>query len=420
MRAGRQDRGHARHRVVPPSALGLVAPWEVGRVELSVGDGRVDVWVGHPDRTGFDCPECDVRLPVYDYSAERAWRHLDSCAFLTFLHARPPRVECPEHGVRQARLPWAEPNSRFTVLFERLAIDVLGACDVAAAARLLRVSWDEAWGLMDRAVARGLAAKPLTTPAHVGVDEKAAGKGQDYITIVSDLDAGTVEYIADERRQSSLDGYYEQFTDAQLEQIKAVAMDMWEPFATSTREHLADADDKIVFDRYHLMTYLTGAVDTVRKQENKALAAVGDKSLAGSKYLWLYSAENLPAKHADRFATLRAADLHTAKAWAIKEALRHFWSYQRRGRAAKHFKRWYFWATHCRLKPIIDAAKTLKRHEAGLLSYFAHRITNAGAEGLNSRIQAIRVSARGYRNREHFKTAIYFHLGGLQLYPATP
>ncbi|MGZ4559184.1 MAG: ISL3 family transposase, partial [Mycobacteriaceae bacterium] len=113
-------------------------------------------------------------------------------------------------------------------------------------------------------------------------------------------------------------------------------------------------------------------------------------------------------------------DLKTARAWAIKESLRHFWSYQRRGWGAKHFARWYFWATHSRLKPIIDAAKTLKRHEAGLLSYFAHRITNAGAEGLNSRIQAIKVSARGYRNREHFKTAIYFHLGGLQLYPTAP
>ncbi len=100
--------------------------------------------------------------------------------------------------------------------------------------------------------------------------------------------------------------------------------------------------------------------------------------------------------------------------------LRRFWSYRRRGWGAKHFARWYFWATHSRLQPIIDAAKTLKRHEAGLLSYFAHRITNAAAEGLNSRIQAIRVSARGYRNREHFKTAIYFHLGGLQLYPTPP
>jgi transposase len=392
----------------------------VDRVELSVADGRVDVWVGHPDLTQFDCPECGIRLPVNDHSVERAWRHLDSCAFLTFLHASAPRVRCAEHGVRQVRLPWAEPHSRFTMLFERLAIDVLGACDVAAAAGLLHLSWDEAWHLMDRAVARGLAAKPLAVRAHVGVDEKAAGKAQDYLTVVSDLDAGTVEFIADERRQSSLDGYFEKFTPEQLQQIQAVAMDMWEPFAASTRAHLTDADSKIVFDRYHLMGYLTKAVDTVRTQENRTLAVTGDKNLAGSKYLWLYSAENLPERQQDRFAALRAADLKTGRAWAIKEDLRHFWSYKRRGWGAKHFKRWYFWATHCRLQPIIDAAKTLKRHEAGLLAYFAHRISNAGAEGLNSRIQAIRVSARGYRNREHFKTAIYFHLGGLQLYPLTP
>jgi transposase len=399
--------------------LGVVAPWTVSKVELSVQDGRVDVWVEHPRGTRFVCPECEQELSVYDHSEERAWRHLDSCAFLTFLHAHPPRVDCPAHGVRQVQLPWAETHSRFTVLFERLAIDVLTECDVAATARLLRISWDEAWHLMDRAVARGLAAKPLTVPAHVGVDEKAAGKGQDYITVVSDLDAGTVEFVADERRQASLDSYFEKFTDEQLAQIQAVAMDMWEPFAASVRAHLSDADNKIVFDRYHLMGYLTKAVDTVRKQENKALSAAGDKSLAGSKYLWLYSAENLPERHQDRFAALRAGDLKTARAWAIKESLRHFWSYKRRGWGAKHFKRWYFWATHCRLKPIIEAAKTFKRHEAGLLSYFAHRITNAGAEGLNSRIQAIRVSARGYRNREHFKTAIYFHLGGLQLYPTS-
>ncbi len=238
--------------------------------------------------------------------------------------------------------------------------------------------------------------------------------------MISDLDSGTVEYIADERRQASLDGYFEKFTAEQLDGIQAVAMDRWEPFAASVRTHLSDADNKIVLDRYHLMSYLTKAVDTVRKQENRALFAAGDKSLAGSKYLWLYSGENLPARHTDRFAVLRGADLKTARAWAIKESLRHFWSYQRRGWAAKHFKRWYYWATHSRLKPIIDAAKALKRHEAGLLSYFAHPITNAGAEGLNSHIQAIRVSARGYRNREHFKTAIYFHLGGLQLHPATP
>jgi transposase len=399
--------------------LGLAEPWTVRRVQLSVAEGRVDVWVEHPRQQRFDCPQCDRRLGVYDHAGERAWRHLDSCQFLTFLHARPPRVDCPEHGVHQVRLPWAEPMSRFTTLFERLAIDVLTECDVQAAARLLRISWDEAWALMDHAVARGLAVKTPSVPVHLGVDEKAAGAGHDYLTVVSNLDTGTVEYLADERRQTSLDGYFDQFTPTQREQVQAVAMDMWQPYTDSVRAHLPDPDSKIVFDRFHVMRYLTTAVDTVRKREHRALAAAGDLRLARSKYLWLYSAENLPERYGQWFAALRAVDLKTGRAWAIKESLRRLWNYHRRAWGAKHWRRWYFWATHCRLQPVIDAARTLKRHEAGLLSYFAHRITNAGAESLNSRIQAIRVAARGYRNRDHFKTAIYFYCGGLQLYPHT-
>jgi transposase len=399
--------------------LGLESPWEVSGVNLSVEDGRVDVWAGHPRRTRWTCPECERELPTYDHAEERSWRHLDSCGFSTYLHARPPRVDCPEHGVLQVRLPWAEPMSRFTILFERLAVDVLKECDVLGASRPLHLSWDETWHLVERAVARGQAAKAATVPALVGVDEKSAGKGQDYITVVSDLDRGTVEYLADERRQASLDGYFDKFDTEELEGIQAVGMDMWEPYAASVRAHLTDADKKIVFDKFHIMKYMVEAVDTVRKQENRTLVAQGDKSLTGSKYLWLYSSENLPSRHKNRFDVLRNVDLKTSRAWAIKENLRFFWDYRRRGWAEKHWKSWYFWATHSRLDPVIETARTFKRHLPGLVAYFDHRITSAGAEGLNSRIQAIRVSARGYRNREHFKTAIYFQLGGLDLYPQT-
>jgi len=166
---------------------------------------------------------------------------------------------------------------------------------------------------MDRAVARGLAAKPHVVPAKIGVDEKAAGRGQDYITVVSNLETGCVEYLADERRQASLDGFFERFSAEERKGIEAVAADMWDPYINSTRDHLDKADDKIVFDRYHLMKYMTGAVDTVRKQENRALAAGGDKSLSGTKYLWLYSEENLPERHQDRFGVLRGSDLKTAR-----------------------------------------------------------------------------------------------------------
>ena len=331
---------------------------------------------------------------------------------------RPPRVECPTHGVHQVALPWAEPMSRFTMLFERFAVDVLKECDVLGACRILRVSWDEAWNLMERAVARGLLRRPVAAPVHLGVDEKAAGRGQDYITVVSNVDTGTVVHITDERKKSSLDAYFDTLSAEEAARIEAVAMDMWEPYANSVRAHLEDADTKIVFDRYHIMAHMGKAVDTVRKREHRALSADGDNLLAGTKYLWLYSSENLPERHAERFEALRGVELKTGRAYAIKEDLRYLWDYVRRGWAEKHWLRWYFWATHSRLDPVIEVARMIKRHYDGVMAFFAYRITSATAEGLNSRIQAIRVQARGYRNREHFKTAIYFHLGGLDLYPS--
>ena len=166
--------------------LGLTAPWTVERVELDIAKQHVEVHVGHPAGQRFACPECGRELGVYDHQAERVWRHLDSCQFLTYLHARPPRVSCPEHGVRQVTLPWAQAGSRFTNLFEALAIDVLLAANVKRAAAILRITWDEAWHLMERAVIRGRAAKGNEMPAQMGVDEKAIAKGHRYMTLVCD------------------------------------------------------------------------------------------------------------------------------------------------------------------------------------------------------------------------------------------
>ena len=154
--------------------------------------------------------------------------------------------------------------------------------------------------------------------------------------------------------------------------------------------------------------------------EGPGLGAAGDKSLAGSKYLWLYPHENLPARHPDRFNAQCAADLKTGRAWAIKEDLRNFWSYKRRGWGAKPFKRWYFLSHPLPAEAEHRRCQDTEASRPGTATYFAHPITNAGAAGLNSGIQAIRVSERGYRNPEYFRTSICFHLGGLPLDPATP
>jgi transposase len=125
--------------------LGLEKPWAVGRVDLDVAGQRVDIWVEHESGTVWSCPRCGRELSCRDHAEERVWRHLDTCQFQTHLHARIPRVDCPEHGVVQVRVPWAEARSRFTLLMERLVIDVLTQCaTVSGACRLLWLSWDEA------------------------------------------------------------------------------------------------------------------------------------------------------------------------------------------------------------------------------------------------------------------------------------
>lgn len=397
--------------------LGLLEPWTVDRVELNVTERRVDVWASHPAGVAWPCPDCDYTGPIRDHAEERTWRHLDSCHFQTYLHARIPRVACPTHKVRQVRVPWAEADSRFTRLFERLAIDVLLECDVSGAAGILGLSWDEAWGIQERAVTRGQARKEARVVAQIGVDEKAAAKGRTYVTLVSDLERATVEYIGDDRKQASLDAFYTSLSDAQRAGLEAVAMDMWEPFIQSTLTHVPNAAQKIVFDRFHIMGHMGKAVDTVRKQEHRSRKAAGDDVLTGTKYLWLYAAENLPERHRERFAALRGLNLKVGRAWAIKESLRELWAHAAAKQATGFWRRWFWWATHSRLEPVREVAWLIKRHWTNVVTYFWHRITNAVSEGLNSKIQTIKKMAYGFRNKDHFKTAIFFHCGGLDLYP---
>lgn len=398
--------------------LGLQLPWTVARVKLNPKEQTVDLWAEHGE-TKWPCAGCGKEFAAYDHAPERVWRHLDSCQFKTLLHARIPRVNCPEHGIRQVRVPWAEPKARFTAMFERFAIDVLRETDVLGATRILRISWDEAWHIVERAVARGQLRKGTRAVRRIGVDEKSAAKGHKYLTLVYDLDTSTVEHIADERKRESIDSYFARLTPEQRAGIEAVAMDMWEPFIQSALANIPGADRKLVFDKFHIMGHMGKAVDLVRRREHRQLSVGGKSALTGSKYLWLYASENVPQNRRTEFDGLRALNLRTGRAWAIKESLRSMWSYRSEAWARGYFARWYYWATHSRLKPVVEVAKMIKRHGQNVFTYFKHRVTNAVAEGLNSKIQTIKKQAYGFRNREHFKLAIYFHCGGLDLYPST-
>ncbi len=193
---------------------------------------------------------------------------------------------------------------------------------------------------------------------------------------------------------------------------------MWDPYLASLQNHLPAAEEKIVFDKFHVAGHLGEAVDRVRRREHKALKAEGDERLTGTKYDWLRNPTSMDGKQRREFAELRNSELKTARAWALKETAMSLYNYVYEKPARKHFQWWYSWAVRSRLQPIKEVARMLKRRFENIITYVRHQITNAASESLNAKIQWVKYTARGFRNKQNFIHAIYFHCGGLDLAPS--
>ena len=397
--------------------LGIEDPWRVTDVTLRLDEAReVVVSVELDPGATLHCPKCEGRGSRYD-SRERRWRHLDTMQYRTILVADVPRVQCDEHGVVQVTVPWSDPKSRFTALFEALVIDWLKEASFSAVARQLSLSWDQVDGIQERAVRRGLARRRKQRPRRIGVDETSFRKRAEYITVVNDLDQNKVLWIGDDRRKQTLSAFYTELGVEGCNRLESVAMDMWAPYISSTREHVPDADRRIVFDKFHVAQHLGRAVDEVRKSENRELVREGDGRLKKTKYLWLTNPDRMSRSRWEGFAPLRNSHLRVARAWAIKESAMMLWGYVRRGWAERAWKGWYDWAIRSRLEPIKRVARLIRYYWDGVINAATTNVTNARSEGMNSKIQWIKRKACGYRNRKRFHNAIYFHLAGLDLYP---
>lgn len=399
--------------------LGIQSPWKVIDVDLRAKEEEVIVRLEHDRSEELRCPECRRACPGYD-TRRRRWRHLDTCQFRTIVEAEVPRVDCPDHQVRQIVVPWAEPGSAFTALMEALIIDwAQETANVSAVSRRMGLTWDEIDGVVQRAVKRGLDRRKLEAIERIGVDETAFQKRHEYVTVVSDLERARVLYVADDRGQASLDGFFQGLSPEERAGIVAIAMDMWAPYIRSALEHVEGASSKICFDRFHVAKQLNDAVDRVRKDEHKRLREEGDTLLKRTKYLWLQNPEDMTEDRRGLFELLRECNLEVGRAWSIKETARGLWNYVSRGWAAKAWNRWISWARRCRLEPMKRAAAMVKKHLWGILNAIVLHVTNAVGESLNAKIQRIKKNACGFRNRDRFRNAILFHLGGLDLYPAT-
>ena len=396
--------------------LGIVSPWVINRIDLNMEKQEVNIYLEYPKITEGQCPECGTICKIHDRRDERIWRHLDTCQLKTFIHCRVPRIVCPNHKTRTMNVPWSSDMSRFTNQFERFAIDLLRATkNRTKTAELLRLSWDEVDGIMKRAVKRGFACRKEDPLTYVWIDEKSFLSGHRYASILTDSNGKRVLEAAENHDGNAVNALWNSLSGKQKDSIKAVSMDFWQAYIAGARTHVPKA--AIVHDRFHIMKYMNDAVDAVRKAEHKKLLKNNDDSLTGRKYHFIKNKKDFTKEERADFRQLNLDQFAVGRAWNRKELLRNLWIYTYEKPARNFFKKWYFSATHSRLSPIIKVAKMYKNHFENIISYLKHRITNSFAEGINSVIQLIKSTARGFRNFENYRTAILFFCGGLNLYP---
>lgn len=404
------------------SLLNLGPEWKIRAVDVHHDRREVEIVVEYQLKEA-PAPSSGVLCPIYDHREERSWRHLDTMQYRTIIRARVPRVRTPSGNVETIRIPWAEPSSRQTWLFEAWAIELLQATkNKSETARLLRLSFDQLQRIMDRAVERGLAHRETEFEAEhatgqyattmLSIDEKCYRVGRQFLTVVSDTVQGRVLEVCEGRTAEAAQSALESaLSPRHLRQIRAVSVDLAAGYRQAVEHVMPRAC--VVYDKFHLFRLLTDAIDQTRRMEVHE-----QESLKHTRFLWLKPIERLSERERQKFDAINTVHLRTADAWRVRENYRALYRVCRTWEEGlEYFLQWKKQAQHCMLRPIRKVLRTFEKHLDGILSYFDYPITSAKAERINGKIQEIILVAKGYRNLANLRTAILFFCGNLNLLP---
>ena len=388
-------------------ALGLTPPWEVRDLRFSVEAKRLDIVVDFERGANFPCPVCGVPSKAHD-TEERTWRHLDFFQHAAYLTARVPRCKCDEHGVKSVAVPWARAGSGFTLMFEALLMVLVREMPVAATGRIVGEHGNRIWRVLNHYVHEARAKVDMSGVTRLGVDETAARRGHDYITLVTDMDQRRLLFATEGRGHDTLKAFREDLEahNGRADQIQEACIDMSNAFIKGLGENFPEAH--ITFDRFHVMKLMGDALDAVRREEAKTRP-----ELKRSRYWWLKNPENLKVEQRERLQVLKAQNLDTAHAYQMKLTLQDFYE-QPNPRAAEAFLGdWCEMVLESGLEPVMKVARTLLEHASGVLRWFRGYLTNGFAEGLNSILQAAKAKARGYSTTRNLITIAYLLAGRL-------
>lgn len=396
------------------AALGLKEPWFVVGSRFDAAAKRLDIDIAFDKQALFPCSSCGaVDCPVHD-ARPLTWRHLNFWQHQTYLNARVPRVRCDACGVKKVSVPWAREGSGFTLLFEAHVMHLIPAMPVAAAARMVREHDTRLWRIIHHYVDEARARADHGGISRVAFDETAARRGHDHVSLFVNLDRSQVVFVADGKDAATVGAFADDLAEhgGDPAEVCEVCIDMSPAFIKGTAEHLPRAE--ITFDKFHTVKIINDAVDEVRREEQKSRP-----ELKRTRYAWLKNESSLSTGQRETIDSLARSNLKTARAYQIRLTFQEFYREPSRLDAETFLKTWYFWATHSRLQPMINAARTVRRHWDGILRWHDTHIANGILEGINSLVQAAKAKARGYRSSHNLKAMIYLIAGKLEILRST-
>jgi transposase len=391
-------------------ALGITDPWVIEGVDFNAEKKRFDIYLNFQKGTKFTCPSCGTHHCNIHDTRDKEWRHLDIFQYPTYLHVRVPRIECGQcKGIIQVNVPWAREYSSFTLLFEGMVVLMAQDMQVSHVAKRVNENDTRIWRIIKHYIKKALQKLDFSNITTFCVDETSERKGHKYITIFANKVTGYVLYVCKGKDASTVGNFFTELLShhGNPSKITQACCDMSPAFISGITEYFVNAH--IIFDKFHVMQLVNKTVDEVRRIDQ-----VKNVLLKKTRYIWLKNPENLTEKQTELLASLRTMELKTARAYQMKLNLQHFWSIPDRETAEVYLKKWYFWLTHSKLDPMINVAKTIKKHWDGIMNYIDFKITNGLMEGLNSIVQTLKRSARGYRNTDNFILMIYLRCSHLK------
>jgi len=384
-------------------AFGLVGYRYLGQ---SFHEGQVIFRIEQP-RERHRCARCGS-AEVWDQGGvERTFRLVPIGRKATFVRLKVPRVLCFDCGViRQVKVRFADSRKHYTHAFERYALELSRHMTIRDVATHLGVAWDTIKDIQARSLERRFGKPRLHQLRQIAIDEIAVGKGHHYLTVVLDLVSGAIVFVGDGKGVESLTPFWRRLRRSGG-RIQAVATDMGKAYIRAVRDHLPDAVH--VFDHFHVVKLFNDKLSAFRRELYGQLASDAQrKLLKGTRWLLLKNPENLDPARAERQRLQEALRLNAplATAYYLKEDLRQIWSQPDKPTARRVLRDWIARARVSGIRMLVQFADTLQTYRDGILAYYTYPISTGPLEGTNTKIQAMKRQAYGFRDYEFFKLKI--------------